>query len=128
MCCVEQVVFVYMVQTVKVILYFFPQVLTANIGSLLDLYGVEKGLDHFRSTAGLNFEHFIFYLDSEVILIRNKFSRVNSLYGILQIIKDESYVDKINNLRILVILIFDTYIPFDFKFESCFNYNSPKIK
>jgi hypothetical protein len=31
------------------------QVLTANIGTLLDVYGVEKGLEHFRSTSSLNF-------------------------------------------------------------------------
>ncbi|KAK6629593.1 hypothetical protein RUM43_003410 [Polyplax serrata] len=42
------------------------KVLTANIGILLDLYGVEKGLDHYRSTNSLNFEHFKFYLQNEV--------------------------------------------------------------
>ncbi|XP_069688994.1 differentially expressed in FDCP 6 homolog isoform X3 [Periplaneta americana] len=42
------------------------KVLTANIGTLLDLYGVEKGLEHFRSTADLNFEHFKYYLQKEV--------------------------------------------------------------
>ncbi|XP_054273736.1 differentially expressed in FDCP 6 homolog [Macrosteles quadrilineatus] len=42
------------------------KVLTANIGTLLDLYGVEKGLEHFRSTPSLNFQHFKYYLLKEV--------------------------------------------------------------
>lgn len=42
------------------------KVLTANIGTLLDLYGVEKGLEHYRSTPDLNFEHFKYYLQKEV--------------------------------------------------------------
>jgi hypothetical protein len=46
-----------------------PQVLTANIGTLLDIYGVEKGLEHFRSTSSLNFEHYRYYLQKEVPLL-----------------------------------------------------------
>ncbi|CAH0390572.1 unnamed protein product [Bemisia tabaci] len=42
------------------------KVLTANLGTLLDVYGVEKGLEHFRSTPTLNFEHFKYYLLKEV--------------------------------------------------------------
>ncbi|KAF5293693.1 hypothetical protein FQA39_LY03178 [Lamprigera yunnana] len=42
------------------------KVLTANIGTLLDVYGVEKGLDHYRSTATLNFDQFKYYLQREV--------------------------------------------------------------
>uniref|UniRef100_A0A182IYD8 PH domain-containing protein n=1 Tax=Anopheles atroparvus TaxID=41427 RepID=A0A182IYD8_ANOAO len=42
------------------------KVLTANVATLLDLYGVERGLDHFRSTATLNFEHYRYYLAQEV--------------------------------------------------------------
>uniref|UniRef100_A0A1B6CFM6 PH domain-containing protein n=1 Tax=Clastoptera arizonana TaxID=38151 RepID=A0A1B6CFM6_9HEMI len=42
------------------------KVLTANIGTLLDLYGVEKGLEHYRSTSCLNFQHFKYYLLKEV--------------------------------------------------------------
>lgn len=42
------------------------QVLTANVATLVDLYGVEKGLDHFRSTATLSFQHFRYYLAQEV--------------------------------------------------------------
>lgn len=42
--------------------------LTANIGTLLDLYGVEKGLEHFRSTSTLNFEYYRYYLKKEVHL------------------------------------------------------------
>lgn len=40
--------------------------LTANLAILLDLYGVEKGLDHYRSTTALSFKHFRFYLTQEV--------------------------------------------------------------
>lgn len=32
----------------------------------MDLYGVEKGLEHYRSTQTLTFEQFIFYLQKEV--------------------------------------------------------------
>ncbi|CAK1580503.1 unnamed protein product [Parnassius mnemosyne] len=42
------------------------KVLTANIGTLLDLYGVEKGLDHFRSSQELTFDEFRHYLQHEV--------------------------------------------------------------
>lgn len=42
------------------------KVLTANIGTLLDIHGVEKGLDHYRSTPNLNFHHFKYYLQREV--------------------------------------------------------------
>ncbi|XP_058803327.1 switch-associated protein 70-like [Phymastichus coffea] len=42
------------------------KVLTANIGTLMDLYGVEKGLEHYRSTQTLTFEHYIYYLQKEV--------------------------------------------------------------
>ncbi|XP_057665231.1 switch-associated protein 70-like [Diorhabda carinulata] len=42
------------------------KVLTANIGTLLDLYGVERGLEHFRSTSVLNFDQFKYYLQKEV--------------------------------------------------------------
>lgn len=45
------------------------QVLTANIGTLLDIYGVEKGLEHFRSTSNLNFEHYRYYLQKEVFVL-----------------------------------------------------------
>lgn len=40
--------------------------LTANIGTLLDLYGVEKGLDHYRSSQELTFDEFRHYLQHEV--------------------------------------------------------------
>lgn len=42
--------------------------LTANIASLFDLYGVEKGLEHFRSSSRLNFLHFRYYLLQEVFI------------------------------------------------------------
>lgn len=42
------------------------KVLTANIGTLLDLYGVEKGLDHFKSSQELTFDEFRYYLQHEV--------------------------------------------------------------
>lgn len=44
------------------------QVLTANIGTLMDLYGVEKGLDDYRSTQSLTFDQFLYYLQREVSL------------------------------------------------------------
>lgn len=47
-------------------LFFYPQVLTANIGTLLDLYGIERGLEHFRSTSTLNFDQYKYYLQKEV--------------------------------------------------------------
>ncbi|CAD7087954.1 unnamed protein product [Hermetia illucens] len=42
------------------------KVLTANIATVLDLYGLEKGLDHYRSSMNLSFEHFHHYLRQEV--------------------------------------------------------------
>lgn len=36
------------------------------MATLLDLYGVEKGLDHYRSTTTLSFHHFRYYLNQEV--------------------------------------------------------------
>ncbi|XP_011506408.1 PREDICTED: switch-associated protein 70-like [Ceratosolen solmsi marchali] len=42
------------------------KVLTANIGTLMDLYSVEKGLEHYRSTQTLTFEQYIYYLQKEV--------------------------------------------------------------
>lgn len=42
------------------------KVLTANIGTLMDLYGIEKGLEHYRSTQTLTFEQYIYYLQKEV--------------------------------------------------------------
>lgn len=32
----------------------------------MDLYGVEKGLEHYRSTQTLTFEQYIYYLQKEV--------------------------------------------------------------
>ncbi|XP_076275805.1 switch-associated protein 70-like isoform X2 [Rhynchophorus ferrugineus] len=42
------------------------KVLTANIGTLLDLYGVEKGLEHFKSASQLSFDQYKYYLQNEV--------------------------------------------------------------
>ncbi|XP_012265997.2 differentially expressed in FDCP 6 homolog [Athalia rosae] len=42
------------------------KVLTANFGTLMDLYGVEKGLDDYRSTQWLAFDQFLYYLQKEV--------------------------------------------------------------
>ncbi|XP_015523917.1 switch-associated protein 70-like [Neodiprion pinetum] len=42
------------------------KVLTANFGTLMDLYGVEKGLDDYRSTQWLTFDQFLYYLQNEV--------------------------------------------------------------
>ncbi|KAJ2949257.1 hypothetical protein O0L34_g6210 [Tuta absoluta] len=44
------------------------KVLTANIGTLLDLYGVEKGLDHYRPSQELTFDEFRYYLQHEVFI------------------------------------------------------------
>lgn len=44
------------------------QVLTANIGTLMDLYGMEKGLEHYQSTQSLTFDQYIYYLQKEVRL------------------------------------------------------------
>lgn len=45
------------------------KVLTANIASLFDLYGVERGLEHYRSTAALHFDHYQYYLLQEVFAV-----------------------------------------------------------
>ncbi|KAG7208916.1 hypothetical protein KM043_015096 [Ampulex compressa] len=42
------------------------KVLTANVGTLMDLYGVEKGLEHYRSTQSLTFDQYVYYLQREV--------------------------------------------------------------
>ncbi|KAF7995151.1 hypothetical protein HCN44_004623 [Aphidius gifuensis] len=42
------------------------KVLTANIGTIMDLYGVEKGLDHYKSTSYLTFKQYILYLQKEI--------------------------------------------------------------
>lgn len=42
------------------------KVLTANIASLFDMYGVEKSLEHFHSSKTLHFHHFRKYLLQEV--------------------------------------------------------------
>lgn len=42
------------------------KVLTANIGCLLDVYGVERGLDHYQSSGVLSFDHYRNYLQDEV--------------------------------------------------------------
>lgn len=65
------------------------KVLTANIGTLLDLYGVEKGLEHYRSTTDLNFEHFKYYLQKEV------FSSLPDTYTLTTIQDFEARVDEV---------------------------------
>ncbi|XP_034240120.1 switch-associated protein 70-like [Thrips palmi] len=65
------------------------KVLTANIGTLLDLYGVEKGLEHYRSTADLNFEHFKYYLQKEV------FSSLPDTFTLTTIQDFEARVDEV---------------------------------
>lgn len=45
------------------------KVLTANIASLFDLYGVERGLEHYRSTSALHFDHYQYYLLQEVFAV-----------------------------------------------------------
>jgi hypothetical protein len=41
-------------------------VLTANLGTILNSYNVERGLDDYRSTPHLSFEHFKYYLSMEL--------------------------------------------------------------
>ncbi|XP_026271373.1 differentially expressed in FDCP 6-like [Frankliniella occidentalis] len=65
------------------------KVLTANIGTLLDLYGVEKGLEHYRSTSDLNFEHFKYYLQKEV------FSSLPDNFTLTSIQDFEARVDEV---------------------------------
>ncbi|KAJ1531616.1 hypothetical protein ONE63_000288 [Megalurothrips usitatus] len=65
------------------------KVLTANIGTLLDLYGVEKGLEHYRSTTDLNFEHFKYYLQKEV------FSPLPDTFTLTSIQDFEARVDEV---------------------------------
>ncbi|KAI5697385.1 hypothetical protein M8J75_009523 [Diaphorina citri] len=64
-------------------------VLTANIGTILDLYGVEKGLEHFRSTLDLNFHHFKYYLLKEV------FSSVPDIHSFAELRAYEGKIDEI---------------------------------
>ncbi|KAL1452076.1 hypothetical protein WDU94_006390, partial [Cyamophila willieti] len=65
------------------------QVLTANIGTILDLYGVEKGLEHFRSTPDLNFHHFKYYLLKEV------FSSIPDIHSFVELRAYEGKIDEI---------------------------------
>ncbi|KAG7308452.1 hypothetical protein JYU34_005659 [Plutella xylostella] len=69
------------------------KVLTANIGTLLDLYGVEKGLEHFRSSQELRFEEFRHYLQQEVF---------SSLPGTLALPALREYERKISEVCWLV--------------------------
>lgn len=50
------------------------KVLTANIGTILDLYGVEKGLEHYQGSSTLNFDQFKYYLQKEVFTLPDKLS------------------------------------------------------
>uniref|UniRef100_A0A1B6L3D9 PH domain-containing protein n=1 Tax=Graphocephala atropunctata TaxID=36148 RepID=A0A1B6L3D9_9HEMI len=65
------------------------KVLTANIGTLLDLYGVEKGLEHYRSTSSLNFHHFKYYLLKEV------FSSLPDFLSLQALREFESKIDEV---------------------------------
>ena len=42
------------------------QVLTSNLGHIVEVNGVEKGLDDYRSTPNLDFEQYRYYLLKEV--------------------------------------------------------------
>lgn len=57
--------------------FFYLKVLTANIGTLMDLYGVEKGLEHYRSTQSLTFDHYIYYLQKEVRYFKWKRNQIS---------------------------------------------------
>ena len=47
-------------------LLFFFQTLTAEIGSVLELKDVDKGIDDYRSTPHLTFDQYRYYLSKEV--------------------------------------------------------------
>lgn len=72
------------------------QVLTANIGTLLDLYGVEKGLDHFKSSQELTFDEFRYYLQHEVFSSLPKSAT-------LPIVRD--YEKKISEVGLLLLIL-----------------------
>ncbi|RZF33968.1 hypothetical protein LSTR_LSTR012088 [Laodelphax striatellus] len=65
------------------------KVLTANIGTLLDLYGVEKGLEHFRSTPSLNFHHYKYYL------LKEAFSSLPDSLSLPSLRQFESRIDEV---------------------------------
>ncbi|XP_066903082.1 switch-associated protein 70 isoform X2 [Halyomorpha halys] len=65
------------------------KVLTANIGTLLDLYGVEKGLEHYRSTTSLNFYHYKYYLLKEV------FSSLPDTLSLILLREYEASIDEV---------------------------------
>lgn len=70
----------------------FQQVLTANIASILDLYGVEKGLEHFSSTSTLDFQYFLKYLQQEV------FSEI-SITKLRDIRQYEEKIEEVSNIK-----------------------------
>ncbi|VVC91266.1 unnamed protein product [Leptidea sinapis] len=89
------------------------KVLTANIGTLLDLYGVEKGLDHFRSSQELTFDEFRYYLQHEVCWF---VCRKNLLTRDKPVFKDESVFKLFRIFCLLADLVQDAdetnrYIP-----------------
>ena len=53
-------------------IFFIPffcvfQTLTAQIGNVLDLQDVDKGIDDYRSTPNLTFDQYRYYLFKEVL-------------------------------------------------------------
>lgn len=84
--------------------------LTANLATLLDLYGVEKGLDHYRSTPTLSFQHFRFYLTQEV------FSATTSLAAgpavtLSQLRDYEEKIDEVSGGNLIIILLAQLNFP-----------------
>lgn len=71
--------------------------LTANIATILDLYGVEKGLEHYRSTSTLTFEHFRYYLLQEVFLE----IQINSM-PLVELRTYESKIEEVSKYQLLI--------------------------
>lgn len=69
------------------------KVLTANIGTILDMYGLEKGLDHYKSSSNLSFKSFRHYLLQEVF---------SSLPATLTMKELRTYEEKIDEICWLI--------------------------
>lgn len=65
------------------------KVLTSSLGNILDVCGVEKGLDDYRSTSNLTFEQYRYYLLKEV------FSALPDTISVTEQRKTELKVDEV---------------------------------
>jgi len=69
--------------------FLSSQVFAASIGTVLDSFGVENGLDDFRSSPTLNFSEFEYYLSHEV------FSCVCDIHNRTDLALMEKYIDEV---------------------------------